>query len=245
MRNISAMIDHHPQDDPDVRAAIWERLSRSVLGLTTQDIARSIRQGVPDVSTVLLAMQRDGLVRFVQRRWRLTQSPAAPERVQFPTTGSPGQPAGGFPDGPRARSDARQPPAGQTQRDDEANDNNLIANSRWATFRRLCQYYAECVRLDQGTTIHGKDGDENVKFVCLSGNLNWPETTSAPEMSVPIPSGWSEFVQEAMKGAHLFLGAPLNRFQWRDPSARDDVVFVSPVFLAPVEFTLGVAFLTK
>jgi len=239
--------DHHLEDDAQLRAAITERLSRSVLGLTTQDIARSLSESVPPVSTALLSMQREGLVTFRQRRWELTHRPAQ-DASTSPRPSPSVRLTAGKPSGKSATSVIVPPHPGQaatTQRSGPAGQPadsvpapQVAENSRWATFRRLCQYYAECVRLDQGTTIHGKDGDENKKFVCLSGNLGWPETTQPPQLAVTIPSGWSEFVQGVKKASHLFLGAPLNRFKWRDTSSGEHVVFVSPVFLAPVEFEI-------
>lgn len=225
-----------------------ERLNRSVLGLTTQDIARSLSRSVPLVSTALLSMRREGLVTFRQRRWQLKEkrSQALPKVSSIaapllkPTLGkSPSKSVPQPISAPRVGRDAIFASPGLAGRsDDQIPTGRIAENSRWATFRRLCQYYAECVRLDQGTTIHGKDDDENKKFVCLSGSLGWPETTQPPELAVTIPSGWSEFVQGAKKASHLFLGAPLNRFKWRDTSSGDHVVFVSPVFLAPVEFEI-------
>jgi very-short-patch-repair endonuclease len=213
------MPDHLPHDDAELRAAITNHLGRSVLGMSTPDIARSVRRDALLVSTTLRAMQQDGLVAFRRQRWRLTQEPA---------------PRIGPPIGP-----ARTTPAAVVgELSASSQDERRIQNSRWATFRRLCQYYAECVRLDQGTTIHGKDVDENQKFVCISGNLGWPDSSQRPEFSMPIPTAWSEFVQAAKRASHLFLGAPLNRFKWRDSSSGENVVFVSPVFLAPVEFEI-------
>ncbi|MCL4202113.1 MAG: AAA family ATPase [Pirellulaceae bacterium] len=113
-----------------------------------------------------------------------------------------------------------------------------MVSSRWSVFRRLCQYYAECVRLDQGTTLHGKADQENWKFVCLAGNLAWPESDEPPQMMLQIPSGWSEFIKHAKQGTHLYLGAPLNRYRWKDSSTGQETVFVSPVFLAPVAFEI-------
>lgn len=218
------MTDGRPADDAEIRAAIWQRLSHSVLGLTTQEIARSIHQSVPVVSTALLAMQREGFVAFRRRRWQLTEKPAAPDSVQHETGGySRRSTRGGLPP-PGVGAGPASTTTGPTPPDDGTSGHTKIPKSRWATFRRLCEYYAECVRLEQGTTIHAKDAAENTDFVCLAGNLNWPETTSAPEMRQEIPHGWAEFVQRAMKGQHLFLGAPLNRFQWRDPSTGDSVV---------------------
>jgi len=241
------MNDYHLDGDSDLRAAITERLSRSVLGLSTQDIARSLSQGVPLVSTTLLSMQREGLVTFRQRRWELTHKP--PQGVPKVSSIAPAlKPTVGKPPGKSVVQPVSAPQAGQgvtaprsgpaSQPADSIASTQIAENSRWATFRRLCLYYAECVRLDQGTTIHGKDRDENEKFVCLSGRLDWAEATHPPEMTVSIPVGWSQFVQGAKKVSHLFLGAPLNRFKWRGASAGEHVVFVSPVFLAPVEFEI-------
>jgi hypothetical protein len=162
------MPDHLPHDDAELRAAITNHLGRSVLGMSTPDIARSVRRDALLVSATLRAMQQDGLVAFRRQRWRLTQEPA---------------PRIGPPIGP-----VRTTPAAVVgELSASSQDERRIKNSRWATFRRLCQYYAECVRLDQGTTIHGKDVDENQKFVCISGNLGWPDSSQRPEFSMLIP----------------------------------------------------------
>ena len=199
MRTDSTMPDHVPHDNSELRKAIAERLSRSVLGLSTQDIARSLNQSVPLVSTTLLSMQREGLVTFRQRRWELTHKP--PQGVpKIPSIAPTLKPTVKKPPGKSVVQPVSPPQAGQeagqggtaprpgpaSQPADSIASTQIAENSRWATFRRLCLYYAECVRLDQGTTIHGKDHDENEKFVCLSGRLDWAEATHPPEMTVSV-----------------------------------------------------------
>jgi hypothetical protein len=171
MRAGSEMPDHLPNDDAELRAAITNHLGRSVLGMSTPEVARSVRRDALLVSATLRAMQQDGLVAFRRQRWRLTQEPA-PQIGPVRTT----------------------PAAVVAEQHASSQDERRIQNSRWATFRRLCQYYAECVRLDQGTTIHGRDVDENQKFVCISGNLGWPDGSQPPKFSMPIPTEWAEFL---------------------------------------------------
>src|SRR5690606_19421868 len=86
-----------------------------------------------------------------------------------------------------------------------------IGASRWADFRRLCLYYAECVRLDQRSSIHAKADEENEGIVCLDGRL--PQSGS---IVVRTSNEWQQFMQSAANSDYLFVGYPLHRYQWKD-----------------------------
>jgi hypothetical protein len=204
------MNQRNTDEDAQARTVIVERLSRASVALSTRDIAQSTRLQVPLVHRCLLNLQRDGIVTCQRRRWRLQSSagygkldPSA--RVtggRTASTGSTGRsdPVRGH--GMQSRDSSTRPGMASTPESVRQPPAPSIVNSRWATFRRLCQYYAECVRLDQGTTLHGKADQENWKFVCLAGNLAWPESDEPPQMRIQISSGWSEFIKQAKQGTH-------------------------------------------
>jgi len=106
-------------------------------------------------------------------------------------------------------------------------------SSRWGAFRQLCEYYAECVRLDQKASVHGKPEDENKLIVSLTGSL--PENSS---LEIAIPPEWSEWAREATKVNYLLLGYPLHRFRWRDTAKKADVTFCSPVAMVACHFKI-------
>lgn len=109
-----------------------------------------------------------------------------------------------------------------------------IGDSRWSDFRRLCLYYAECVRLDQRSSIHAKSDEENEGIVCLDGGL-----TNSGSLVVRTSESWRRFMQEAATSEYLFIGYPLHRFQWRDSNSGQTIDFVSPVFVVPCRFEIS------
>jgi hypothetical protein len=133
---------------------------------------------MPLVHECLLRLQRDGVVLSQRRRWKLSESarPKKPDPVarlsgeRVATTGLAMQFSGDRSRRKRGGDSAAADQGNEAVQEVTPHPGGLShTNSRWAKFRRLCQYYAECVRLDQGTTLHGKADQENWKFVCFGG----------------------------------------------------------------------------
>ncbi len=108
-----------------------------------------------------------------------------------------------------------------------------IGASRWADFRRLCLYYAECVRLDQRSSIHAKSDEENEEIVCLDGRL-----ANSGSLLVRTSEAWQKFMHGLANSEYLFVGYPLHRYQWRDTNSGQTIDFVSPVFVVPCKFEI-------
>ena len=100
--------------------------------------------------------------------------------------------------------------------------------SRWSTFRRLCDYYAECVRLDQRSSITASAADEFETIVCIDGAL-----PNSSQLQIRTRESWHKWVRKLTEDDYLFVGYPLQRYQWRDTQKGEDVDFVSPVFVLP------------
>lgn len=109
-----------------------------------------------------------------------------------------------------------------------------IAASRWADFRRLCLYYAECVRLDQRSSIHAKSNEENEEIVCLEGRL-----ANAESLVVRTSETWQKFMQGVATSDYLFVGYPLHKYRWKDSNSGQTIDFVSPVFVVPCKFKIA------
>ncbi|MGB7328264.1 MAG: AAA domain-containing protein [Rubripirellula sp.] len=100
--------------------------------------------------------------------------------------------------------------------------------SRWSTFRRLCDYYAECVRLDQRSSITATSADEFETIVCIDGAL--PNSST---LRIRTRESWHKWVRKVSEDDYLFVGYPLQRYRWRDVKNAEDIDFVSPVFVLP------------
>src|SRR5690606_1959372 len=108
------------------------------------------------------------------------------------------------------------------------------ASSRWQQLRRLCEYYAESVRLDQGTTIHAKADEEYQKIVCLE-RLGIDAANAEGWSCHRVPREWHDFIRKLVQEPFAFLGFPLHRYHWRDRNGDAEATYISPVFLTPVE----------
>lgn len=105
--------------------------------------------------------------------------------------------------------------------------------SRWSTFRRLCDYYAECVRLDQRSSITATAADEFETIVCMDGAL-----PNSSQLQIRTRESWHKWIRKLTEDDYLFVGYPLQRYRWRDAQKGEDVDFVSPVFVLPCRTNL-------
>ncbi|QDU96263.1 hypothetical protein Pla8534_40820 [Lignipirellula cremea] len=205
----------------DAQLKIIRRLRRSHLGLSARDVARSVGLPVHVVNRELLALQEQDYVSLLHLKWSVRNGVPLPEEI--------------VPRAPAAPPIAPPPPSNYTTRPQQAKQRIDRNRSAWRDFRNLCEYYAECVRLDQRVPINGKAEDEDQEIVCLPHHLPNQST-----FHLKVPQSWNLWAREASKrkDSYLFLGYPLHRFQWRDSASKADVIFCSPVFMTPCRFEI-------
>lgn len=221
-----------PLTDDEKQQGILQSLSLSRVGLTSRDIARRMGLRASEINHTLLEMQSRGLIerrgarwksksiqltagQISENNWRERKSRNTVSTVIVPSKGAIGST-------PKV-----------VEKPDSDRASIAIGNSRWAEFRRLCLYYAECVRLDQRSSIHAKAEEENEQVVCLEGNL-----PDADSLQIRTSSRWQKFMQAAATSEYLFIGYPLHRYRWKEPNSGDAIDFVSPIFVVPCKFAI-------
>lgn len=216
------------------QSRILERLQRSSLGLSSREIGRRVKLQPHRVSQLLRELQSKGLVERGGGRWKLVsgakgrnQPPSQPVKTSVGSRPVSHRTQQGF---------SPYLPAGRTRGDVSVESPKMIdaQSSRWREFRQLCKYYAECIRLDQKAAIHAKADEELKKIVCLGGPL-----PGRSEFSLETPATWHEWLKNLHKEQFVFLGYPLNRYEWRDASSGSRVEFISPIFIQPFTYVIS------
>ncbi len=201
--------------------------------MTARELARSLRVRPSEVNQCLLDLQVKGQVTFRGGKW-LAANSRADLGGNVTAAVSPTIPAS-LPEVARQATTSIDVPRRADQRDqperNAANRDSRRINrtgSRWSTFRRLCDYYAECVRLDQRSSITATAADEFETIVCMDGAL-----PNASQLQIRTRESWHKWVRKVTEDDYVFVGYPLQRYRWRNTQEAEDVDFVSPVFVLP------------
>ena len=216
----------------DSEQKILQRLSGRSVGMTARELARFLKSRPSDVNQDLLRLQQEGQVALRNGKWCAVHARAdlgsnvssgaeslssgQPISVGRQTVPSPN-------DQPSAR---RSQPIHSVDKPSKLSLDRR--GSRWSTFRRLCDYYAECVRLDQRSSISATAEDEFESVVCIDGAL-----PHSQELRIRTREAWHKWVRKVPEDDYVFVGYPLQRYRWRDTTKSEDVDFVTPVFILP------------
>ncbi len=211
----------------DLRDAIADELARFPAGVTIQELGRKLgKQRVAQISELLTEMQGRRLVRHTGARWQWIGSPRR-RPTTTPTAKSPAPPP--------------LPPPPQTTPDDQpdpvAPPANQARGSRWDTFRRLCLYYSEFVRLEERAAIKVFANGENTDFVQVPGAIDWRGLEAGEAIVVHLPIDSQVFVRRGASGNKLpywFLGLPIDVFRGHNDADGKDWVKLQPIFVIPV-----------
>ena len=199
-------------------------LEKSVRPLKAWDI--SLRLGGPQtwpvviVNERLLKLQLCGDAKLVRGGWVTT-------RPKPPITGRNG--AGT----PLAAPDPITPLQNPGSRADKP---PLKLGHRWEDFRRLCLYYADCLRIEQSSSISAYVSQENVSFAQVSMHTNWRALATGMPIAIPIKAGWDRLimgVRNASTMGSVYIGYPSDVLYHRKDG--ESWTLVSPVFVHPVE----------
>ena len=196
------------------QSRILQRLQRSTIGLSSRDIARSVKLKPSDVSRILLELQKQGLAERSGGRWRAKHGSVGPMVVSSPHSQLDSQTSrleqkGSRTRDPVLRSHSTTSTHGGVAAPEAAYELRMPPQkqivdpktSSWGTFRQLCKYYAECVRLDQKATIHAKAEEEFSKIVCIGGGV-----TNARSFNIQTLPSWHQWMKNLQKEQFVFLG---------------------------------------
>ena len=213
----------------DSELKVLQRLKGRSIGMTARELARSLKARPSDINQCLLKLQNEGHAVFRSAKWwavnaRADLGSSVTASYQSPVAAPSLQPHSDAVAADRPKRDvpetiSRYKPISQMV------DRR---GSRWSTFRRLCDYYAECVRLDQQSSITAIAADEFKTIVCIDGAL-----PNSPNLKIRTRESWHKWVRKVLDDDYLFVGYPLQRYRWRDVKNAEDIDFVFPVFVLP------------
>lgn len=86
-------------------------------------------------------------------------------------------------------------------------------SSRWADFRRLCLYYAACVRIEERAHVSAFANKEGVDFIVLDGPIDWRSLDAGQRLSISGREEWATFFRRnRAKGPYhtFYLGTPVD-----------------------------------
>jgi hypothetical protein len=113
--------------------------------------------------------------------------------------------------------------------------------TRWDDFRKLCLYYAECVRLEDKAKAHAYANRENQSFITCNSQIDWQTLSNGGQIALSIPSEWGPFIRKIKSrntGPRLFIGTPVFIYPLKDDATNLPNAIISPVFVQQVEFTV-------
>ena len=195
--------------------AIIEFLQRQRRPCSTSTVNTGVRGNLATTSQELLDLQSQRIVRRRTGGWQscgTLQNPDPPTPLPDP--------------GPDKRGTTPEPAAGPT----------LDPNSRWHDFRRLCLYYAECLRLDERPFISAYADKRGVSWAELAGSVAWRNVSSDQIVSVLATDEIRDLVQatERARGtSQLVLGLAI------DAKLGDEYKLISPILLVRVQAAMG------
>lgn len=115
----------------------------------------------------------------------------------------------------------------------------VIPGGRWADFRRLCLYYAECVRLEDRARVSEYVDKENRRFLSLSAGLDWRAASAGAPVATTIPPEGRDFSvylkSQRRRSPRLFLGYPTEVAIFPDRYNGGTCRVVSPVLVIQVQ----------
>ncbi|MCB9858475.1 MAG: DUF559 domain-containing protein [Phycisphaerales bacterium] len=161
----------------DIETTILEMLAAERRPRSTQWITSRTKLPVTRVSDTLLRLHREKRVRRTHGLWEATaavvkrQGPIGDESTDGGTT-------------------TRQVPrnGGLKQLDPSQ-------SRKWADFRKLCLYYAECIRLDERPYISAWQSQFGKTWAALTASVNWRSLSGEQPVSVPLTDDIRTIIQ--------------------------------------------------
>lgn len=216
------------QGKADCRRRLVELLKLQRSGMTLRAIWREFdpaeRPLMPALEAVLKELRRNGeLEQVAGGRWRIAVATQETGRsIQMPEISK------------QHRRSQQTSATSLADRLARAND------SRWSDFRRLCLYYAECIRLEGQVEVQAYSEDEGKKFTQLE-RVNWQRLEAGKSVAIKVGTQEASLVRWLSRqgdNAGLFLGAPVHVHAGKKRDTGERFRRLSPVFVIPVEYVI-------
>ncbi|MEQ8763401.1 MAG: AAA domain-containing protein [Planctomycetota bacterium] len=102
----------------------------------------------------------------------------------------------------------------QRREETKLGDDSSSPTGRWQEFRRLCHYYADCVRASERPSVKFSPDQEGKKYLTLPANPDFHRLARGETISIPVRSDSSKLLEALRKrkvDARLMIGSPLLR----------------------------------
>lgn len=215
---------------------IMDSLSRDILeylesthaAKSTAQIASSVRARRPEVARALLALQRQGRVRSHHGLWK-----ARDYRPQYQQPADQGTRSTDRGTLSEARGDRHTEESGR-----DVCVPTIDQASRWVGFRRLCAYYADCVRLAERPRLVAYAHKQKETHLELQGHIDWRALASSTPAPLRITDHDADTLRRIAAGNSVgifYLGAPVEVYiSGTDPGHGDGFHAITPVFVQRV-----------
>ncbi len=201
-----------------------ERILRILRDASTPRRLSEIALSLPRVpkhkiAEELRSLQQQGAARRLSRGWVAVDRPGPSAGIELRPASLPRRESGALQTGSEA------PPIAET------------FSSRWSDFRRLCNYYAECVRLEERPSVRSRAEFEGREFISIRSRVSWSALEAGESLLFTVSPDYKRFAAEGRTGKgfpRLFLGGPAHVYVGKDKESGETYRLVSPALVVQV-----------
>lgn len=128
-----------------------------------------------------------------------------------------------------------------------SNSLNADTTDSWEIFRKLINYYIDCIKNDGASEVSAYYNQLNKNFISLPNTGEWYPKGNIPwKISIPVSPDISQFLKNtALRGesSSLFLGYPIQIFIINKPD-EPEITFIKPIFTYQVSWKIHPLFLS-
>ncbi len=108
---------------------------------------------------------------------------------------------------------------------------------RWQTFRALCRYYAECVRLEERSRLSVPADKAYAEYMPLLRGLDWAALSAGRPCRLMLDQRELVFVRRGLglkRHPRWFVGGPIDHYSDIDRASGERWTSLQPIFVIPV-----------
>lgn len=108
---------------------------------------------------------------------------------------------------------------------------------RWLTFRALCRYYAECVRLEERARLSVPAQKQNQEFLQLTSGIDWAGLSAGRPSRLMLGDEELVFIRRGLglkRHPRWFLGGPVDLYSDIDRNSKERWTSLQPIFVIPI-----------
>jgi len=218
----------------DIEAICWRVVSEKGYPISTRDIHKRVGVYLKDVkeyqvAEVLRNLQQQRVVLKADNKWKVLKSPPADEGNKKDAQ---------IIDQLCEATGIAQNKSDSVKRMPVVTDGRKKRKGRWATFRRLVDYYLDCIEQTEMPQLRAYFERENDTWIQLRSPIPWDRLHSGAPVGVPkVSREQSAFERNRMQRDEeqsLYLGYPLEVIETRDGNR-----WLMPILSIPVKGSNG------